>query len=163
VDGQQTEAGSAEPDDAAARRDEFRSLIADHASRPVNFGELAGENRTGVGENPICGDRCRVALRVTADRIEAVRFTGVGCAISIASASMMTEAVDGLTLHDAELLSDRVRKFLTDRAAGADETWGDLLALAGVRDYPRRVKCATLPWHTLRAALRGEPDAVSTE
>lgn len=148
--------------DEVSRREQFQTLILDHANSPLNFGKLADAHHTGFGENPICGDRYRVFLRVTDNRIETIRFIGSGCAISMASASMMTEIVDGLQVHETELLIDRVRQLLTGHSVEADDMWGDLMALAGVRDYPLRIKCASLPWHTLRAALRSATEAVTT-
>ncbi len=144
-------------------REQFQSLILDHSSNPLNFGKLVEPHSTGFGENRVCGDRCRIFLRVANNRIEAIRFVGTGCAISMASASMMTRIVDGLELPETEILIDRVRLLFTDRAVEADDTWGDLKSLVGVRDFPPRVKCASLPWHTLRAALRSATETVTTE
>jgi nitrogen fixation protein NifU and related proteins len=149
--------------DDASRRQEFQTLILDHAGNPINFGELADAHRVGVGANPICGDRYRVFLRLSADRIETVRFTGSGCAISMASASIMTQITDGLRVPDAGVLADDVMKFFTSRSVDFDDEWGDLVALAGVRNFPLRIKCATLPWHALQAAILDVPDTVSTE
>jgi nitrogen fixation NifU-like protein len=146
--------------------DLYRDVILDHNRRPRNFGPLEQANARAEGFNPLCGDRLTVRLNLADDRIENIRFEGQGCAISTASASLMTEAVKGKTRGEALALFDRVHRLLTDDAAGADDL-GKLAALSGVREYPARVKCASLCWHTLASALKS-PDAhavpaVSTE
>ena len=143
--------------------DLYRDVILDHNRRPRNFGPLDQANARAEGFNPLCGDRLTVRLNLADDRIENIRFEGQGCAISTASASLMTEAVKGKTRGEALALFDRVHGLLTDDAAGAEDL-GKLAALSGVREYPARVKCASLCWHTLASALKS-PDAepVSTE
>jgi len=146
--------------------DLYRDVILDHNRRPRNFGPLEQANALAEGFNPLCGDRLTVRLNLADDRIENIRFEGQGCAISTASASLMTEAVKGKTRGEALALFDRVHRLLTDDAAGAEDL-GKLAALSGVREYPARVKCASLCWHTLASALKS-PDphalpAVSTE
>ena len=146
--------------------DLYGKLIAEHWRKPQNFGALESPDLAHEGHNPLCGDRLTVGLKMAGDAIADIRFEGQGCAISTASASMMTEAVKGKTRTEALALFDRVHSLLTDDAAPSDEL-GKLAALSGVREYPARVKCASLCWHTLAAALR-EPDpkhlnAVSTE
>jgi nitrogen fixation NifU-like protein len=146
--------------------DLYRDVILDHNRRPRNFGPLGDANALAEGFNPLCGDRLTVRLNLADDRIENIRFEGQGCAISTASASLMTEAVKGKTRGEALALFDRVHRLLTDDAAGAEDL-GKLAALSGVREYPARVKCASLCWHTLASALKS-PDphalpAVSTE
>jgi nitrogen fixation NifU-like protein len=146
--------------------DLYRDVILDHNRRPRNFGPLEHANALAEGFNPLCGDRLTVRLDLADDRIENIRFEGQGCAISTASASLMTEAVKGKTRGEALALFDRVHRLLTDDAAGAEDL-GKLAALSGVRAYPARVKCASLCWHTLASALKS-PDAhavpaVSTE
>jgi nitrogen fixation NifU-like protein len=146
--------------------DLYRDVILDHNRRPRNFGTLEQANALAEGFNPLCGDRLTVRLNLADDRIENIRFEGQGCAISTASASLMTEAVKGKTRGEALALFDRVHRLLTDDAAGAEDL-GKLAALSGVREYPARVKCASLCWHTLASALKS-PDAhavpaVSTE
>jgi nitrogen fixation NifU-like protein len=146
--------------------DLYRDVILDHNRRPRNFGPLEQANALAEGFNPLCGDRLTVRLNLADDRIENIRFEGQGCAISTASASLMTEAVKGKTRGDALALFDRVHRLLTDDAADAEDL-GKLAALSGVREYPARVKCASLCWHTLASALES-PDpqavpAVSTE
>jgi nitrogen fixation protein NifU and related proteins len=146
--------------------DLYRDVILDHNRRPRNFGTLEQANALAEGFNPLCGDRLTVRLNLADDRIENIRFEGQGCAISTASASLMTEAVKGKTRGEALALFERVHKLLTDDEAGA-ENLGKLAALSGVREYPARVKCASLCWHTLASALQARPSsaipAVSTE
>jgi len=146
--------------------DLYRDVILDHNRRPRNFGVLELANARVEGFNPLCGDRLTVQLKMAGDAIADIRFEGEGCAISTASASLMTEAVKGKSRTDALALFDRIHSLLTDDAAPSDEL-GKLAALSGVREFPARVKCASLCWHTLAAALRA-PDpthlnAVSTE
>ncbi len=134
--------------------DLYRDVILDHNRRPRNFGGLEAADASVEGFNPMCGDRLTVRLRLEEDKISDIRFEGEGCAISTASASMMTEAVKGRTRAEALRLFDRVHELLTDDAAPPAEELGKLAALSGVRAYPARVKCASLCWHTLAAALR---------
>jgi nitrogen fixation NifU-like protein len=146
--------------------DLYRDVILDHNRQPRNFGGLEPADASIEGFNPMCGDRLTVRLRMADDTISDIRFEGQGCAISTASASLMTEAVKGKTRSEALQLFDRVHRLLTDDAAGADDL-GKLAALSGVREYPARVKCASLCWHTLASALRSTDPrhlpAVSTE
>jgi nitrogen fixation NifU-like protein len=146
--------------------DLYRDVILDHNRQPRNFGMLESADASVEGFNPLCGDRLTLRLRMTDDTIADIRFEGQGCAISTASASLMTEAVKGKTRAQALALFDRVHRLLTDDAAPSDEL-GKLAALSGVREFPARVKCASLCWHTLASALQS-PDpqalpAVSTE
>jgi nitrogen fixation NifU-like protein len=147
--------------------DLYRDVILDHNRRPRNFGGLDPADASVEGFNPMCGDRLTVRLRLNDDKISDIRFEGQGCAISTASASMMTEAVKGRTRTEALRLFDRVHQLLTDDAAPPADELGKLAALSGVRAYPARVKCASLCWHTLASALRsGDPRslaAVTTE
>jgi nitrogen fixation NifU-like protein len=146
--------------------DLYRDVILDHNRRPRNFGPLESADATAEGFNPLCGDRLTLRLNLADDTIRDIRFEGQGCAISTASASLMTEAVKGKTRGEALALFERVHKLLTDDAAGAEDL-GKLAALSGVREYPARVKCASLCWHTLASALEaarsGAAAAVSTE
>src|SRR5271163_1950190 len=146
--------------------DLYRDVILDHNRLPRNFGGLDPADASVEGFNPLCGDRLTVRLKLDTDRIADIRFEGQGCAISTASASLMTEAVKGKTRAEALQLFDRVHRLLTDDAADSDQL-GKLAALSGVREYPARVKCASLCWHTLASALRSaDPHAlpaVSTE
>ena len=146
-------------------RDLYQEVILDHSRRPKNFGELAGANRQAEGYNPLCGDRETVYVRLEDDVLKDVGFRGQGCAISTASASMMTEALKGRTRAQAEALFERFHDLITGRDEdnpGAPEL-GKLTVFSGVREFPVRIKCATLPWHTLKAALAGGDEMVSTE
>jgi nitrogen fixation protein NifU and related proteins len=146
-------------------RDLYQSVILDHHKRPRNFHRLGDADHTAEGDNPFCGDRVRVDLKLDGDVIRDIGFVGSGCAISTAAASMMTEALKGKTRAEAEALFERFHGLLTREAEPGEEApaLGKLEAFAGVREFPVRVKCATLPWHTFRAALRGEAKTVSTE
>jgi nitrogen fixation NifU-like protein len=147
--------------------DLYRDVILDHNRRPRNFGPLDAATATIEGFNPLCGDRLTLRLRLDGQQIGEIRFEGEGCAISTASASLMTEAVKGKSRDEALALFERVHRLLTDDAAPVDEDLGKLAALSGVREFPARVKCASLCWHTLASALHSpEPaalPAVSTE
>jgi nitrogen fixation NifU-like protein len=138
-----------------SERDDLRSLyqeaILDHNRRPRNFGALPGASRQGAGYNPLCGDRVVVYVQTDGGRVRDISFDGAGCAISTASASMMTEALKGKTLAEARALFERFHTLLT--TGGGGEQLGMLAAFAGVREFPMRVKCATLAWHALSAAL----------
>ena len=146
--------------------DLYRDVILDHNRRPRNFGALEAADASVEGFNPMCGDRLTVRLKMDGEAIADIRFEGEGCAISTASASLMTEAVKGKTRGEALELFDRVHRMLTDDAASSEEL-GKLAALGGVREFPARVKCASLCWHTLATALKspdaGALPAVSTE
>ena len=147
-------------------RDLYQEVILDHSKRPRNFGELAGANRRAEGYNPLCGDRETVFIRLEDDLLKDVGFRGTGCAISTASASMMTEALKGKTRAQAEALFQRFHDLITGQDGHSDKDGSDLGKLtvfSGVREFPVRVKCATLPWHTLKAALAGAETTVSTE
>jgi len=145
--------------------DLYQEVILDHNRRPRNFGTLADATHKANGYNPLCGDRLTVQLRLEGDRVAGVAFEGSGCAISKASASLMTDAIKGGTVGDALALFDRVHGMLTspmDRPI--DEAGvGKLAVLGGVREFPVRVKCASLAWHTLKAALASLPEPVKTE
>ncbi len=144
-------------------RDLYQEVILDHTKRPRNFGPLADANRKAEGFNPLCGDRVHVFVQLDGDKVRDVRFQGSGCAISTASASLMTEAVKGRTLEESEALFERVHDMLTGQGSDGGDL-GELEVLAGVRRYPVRVKCATLAWHTLVAALRGrDEETITTE
>jgi nitrogen fixation NifU-like protein len=143
-------------------KDLYRDVILDHNRAPRNFGRLAAADAQADGHNPLCGDRLSLFLRMNGDCIEDVRFEGKGCAISTASASLMTEAVKGKSRAAAEELYQQVHELLTKPNAGSTADLGKLAALSGVREFPARVKCATLCWHTLQAALNGSA-TVTTE
>jgi nitrogen fixation NifU-like protein len=142
----------------------YQDLILDHNRAPRNYRSLDHANRKAEGHNPLCGDRLTLWLDVAADRIRDVGFQGSGCAISRASASLMTTAVKGKTKAEAEELFDRFQRLVTGSLEPSEApSLGKLAAFAGVAEFPVRVKCATLSWHALRAALQ-QPDAVvSTE
>lgn len=144
-------------------KDLYRDVILDHNKHPRNFGQIADTPTRADGHNPLCGDRLTVSLRLNGERIEDIRFEGKGCAISTASASLMTEAVKGKERAAVRALFDRVHALLTDPHAAADPALGKLAALSGVREFPARVKCASLCWHTLNAALEHGAATVSTE
>ena len=145
-------------------KDLYQEVIVDHNRSPRNFGELEPPGKKLEGFNPLCGDRLTLYLDQDGDRIADVKFSGHGCAISIASASLMTEGVKGKSVQEAETLFADFHELLTDTGQETDLTrMGKLAVLAGVRDYPSRVKCATLCWHTLRALLAGGDATVSTE
>lgn len=140
----------------------YEEVILDHNRRPRNFRRVPeGANRHAAGHNPLCGDQLTINLRVEDGVIRDVGFEGAGCAISTASASLMTESIKGKTIEEAETLFRGVHDLLTKQGAAGNV--GKLEVLAGVREYPARVKCASLPWHTLEAALKNTTEAVSTE
>ena len=144
-------------------QDLYRDVILDHNKRPRNFGSLDTASAHAEGHNPLCGDRLTVSLRMDGERIEDIRFEGKGCAISTASASLMTEAVKGKDRAAVRALFERVHALLTQPQAAAAADLGKLAALSGVREFPARVKCASLCWHTLNAALEHGAATVSTE
>jgi nitrogen fixation protein NifU and related proteins len=142
----------------------YREVILDHNRHPRNFGELDDADRMVAGVNPLCGDKMTLYLKLDGDRIADVRFQGTGCAISVASSSLMTERVKGLTRAEALALYHQVHDMLTGRGTEPPpESLDKLAALAGVREYPSRVKCASLAWHALDSALEGAADTVTTE
>ena len=145
-------------------KDLYQEVIVDHNRSPRNFGPMEDADRKLEGFNPLCGDRLTLYLKMDGDRIADIRFDGHGCAISVASASLMTEALKGKTVDEANALFETFHDLLTRDQQEPDlDKLGKLAALAGVRDYPTRVKCATLCWHTLHSALEGEDTPVSTE
>ena len=145
-------------------RELYQEVILDHNRHPRNFGEIAGADRHADGYNPLCGDQLSVYVTLDGDVITDIRFRGSGCAISKASASLMTEAVRGRTLAEARELFQTFHRMITGPDGGADAArLNKLTVLAGVRDYPTRVKCASLAWHTLRAACDDLHEVVTTE
>jgi nitrogen fixation NifU-like protein len=142
--------------------DLYQETIIDHSKRPRNKGALEHATHRAEGYNPLCGDRVIIELKIEDGRIAGASFQGSGCAISTASASLMTEALRSKTPEEAEQTFEKFHAMLTeDKLPAAD--LDKLAVFSGVRQYPMRVKCATLAWHTLRAALHGEGKAVSTE
>lgn len=151
-------------------REIYEDLILDHQQDPRNFGTMANPTHKADGFNRSCGDRIQLSLRIVNDRIQEVKFTGSGCAISTASASLMTEALQGKTRAEAKILAQRFRDLLIGNASGNEQSavepddLGELQYLSGVKQFPIRVKCATLCWHTLEAALNRQLDgSISTE
>lgn len=149
-------------------RELYQATILDHNKKPRNFRRIETSARRADGVNPLCGDRVSVFVDVDSDRIRDVAFQGSGCAISTASASMMTESVKGMSLPEADALFRRFHDVVTgeisdEPSEGDLEALGKLAVFSGVREFPARVKCATLCWHALRAAIAGGAGAVSTE
>lgn len=145
-------------------KDLYQEIIVDHNRSPRNFREMAGASRVVEGFNPLCGDRLTLYLKLDDGRVSDASFKGSGCAISVASASLMTEALRGKTESEARELFNRFHELLTAAELPADaEALGKLSALAGVREFPSRIKCATLAWHSLASALKGDGTVVSTE
>ncbi len=145
--------------------DLYQEVILDHNRRPRNYGPLPDATHAAKGHNPLCGDKLTLALKIEGDRITGVAFEGSGCAISKSSASLMTDAVKGRTIDEATELFDRFHQMVTtpiDQPVDEDKV-GKLAVFAGVREFPARVKCASLPWHTLKAALIKTAEPVKTE
>ncbi len=141
-------------------RDLYQEVILDHYKHPKNFGSLPAPARQAQGTNPLCGDQVTVYALLSGDRIERVMFEGHGCAISTASASLMTEAVAQASVSEAVALSQAFRNLVTSGAPTTDgPDLGKLEVLAGVHEFPIRIKCATLAWHALSAALEADPEA----
>jgi nitrogen fixation NifU-like protein len=134
-------------------RELYQEMILDHHRHPRNFGKLADANRLAEGFNPLCGDRVTVYAIVEGDLIRDLSFEGTGCAICMASCSLMTEALKGHSIAEAEALFGRFHDLLTEDGATDEEALGKLAVFEGVREFPVRVKCATLPWHALNAAI----------
>ncbi len=146
-------------------RDLYQQVILDHNRNPRNFREITDADRTAAGDNPLCGDKIQVYLKLDGDVIRDISFHGSGCAISQASASLMTTTVKGMAVAEAAALFDKFHAMVTSRLGEAVPLGelGKLAAFAGVREFPARVKCANLAWHTLHAALRAEAEPVTTE
>lgn len=147
----------------ASMEDLYQDIILDHNKRPRNHGPLPEATHKADGRNPLCGDELKVSLRVTDSTIADVRFQGQGCAISKASASLMTEALKGKSVEQARRFSDQIVRDISSPVADWKfEEMGDLAALSGVRKFPARIKCATLAWHACMCALEGG-ESISTE
>jgi len=145
-------------------KDLYRDVIVDHNRNPRNFGKLEPADAHADGHNPLCGDRLSLYVNLDGDRLRDVKFSGTGCAISVASASLLTEAVKGKTRGEVKDLFEDMHALLTRHDSNVDtDKLGKLAALSGVREFPARVKCASLCWHTLNAALDREAEPVSTE
>jgi len=143
--------------------DLYQEVILDHNKKPRNFQKLADANRTAEGFNPLCGDQLQLYVKVEDGVIRDIGFQGSGCAISKASASLMTSSLKGKSEREADELFERFHRLVTSDAAADPEALGKLAVFSGVREFPARVKCASLAWHTLRAALEGKQDKVTTE
>ena len=156
---------ASDPRSSAAENDLYQEIVVEHKRAPRNFGTLAAPTHQARGHNPQCGDNLKVELQLGDGKIDDIRFTGNGCAICIASASMMTEAVRGAEVAAAQDMQQRFRAVLTGQLEPEAAHLGKLVSLAGVRRYPSRIKCALLGWHALMHALNDAPDsgAVSTE
>ena len=144
----------------------YREVILDHNRQPRNFGELENADRVVEGVNPLCGDRMKLYVNLEGERVSDIRFTGAGCAISVASSSLMTERAKGNSIGELRNLFDRIHEMLAGDGTGAGPDLDELdklAALSGVRAYPTRVKCATLAWHALIGAISGSQDQISTE
>jgi nitrogen fixation NifU-like protein len=144
-------------------RDLYQEVIIDHSKRPRNFRELGGAARKAEGYNPLCGDEVTVYVQLENDIVKDVTFKGSGCAISTASASVMTETLKGKSRAEAERLFATFHDLVTGKTGNGDENLGKLAIFAGVSEFPTRVKCAILCWHTMKAALEGKESAVTTE
>ena len=144
-------------------RELYREVILDHNRNPRNFGALEDADRIIDAVNPLCGDKLRLYLKLADGCIADVRFEGTGCAISVASSSLMTERVKGSQIDDALQLQNQVHALLTRESSDTGPSLGKLAALSGVREFPSRVKCASLGWHALKSGLRGDATEVSTE
>lgn len=148
--------------DVRELRDLYQEVILEHSKKPRNYGLLESANHKAEGYNPLCGDHYTIFVNLKDGAISDITFQGSGCAISKASASMMTQILKGKSMEEAEALFTRFHDLVTGHGDEADAL-GKLAVFAGVSEFPLRVKCATLAWHAMRAALRGEEQAVSTE
>lgn len=145
-------------------RDLYQDVILEHAKAPRNFRVLPEPDHKAEGYNPLCGDRCSVDISMRGDVIDEVAFQGSGCAISRASASMMTQALKGKTLEEADSLFRNFHRMVTGQGSEANKPQlGKLEVFSGISEFPTRVKCATLAWHTVQAALHGDREPITTE
>ncbi len=144
-------------------RELYQELILEYSKAPRNYREMKSSDHKAEGYNPLCGDRFTVSVQMQGDSIQDIAFQGSGCAISKASASMMTQSVKGKTKQEARELFEHFHRTVTGNKNGTSTDLGKLAVFAGVAQFPTRVKCATLAWHTLLAALEGKQEAVSTE
>jgi nitrogen fixation protein NifU and related proteins len=144
-------------------RELYREVILDHNRHPRNFGEIENADRVVDGVNPLCGDKMTLYVKLRGDMIEDIKFKGTGCAISVASSSLMTDRVKGTSVEESMQLFSMIHDMLTTDNSPPVEELDKLAALGGVREYPSRVKCASLAWHALRTALADSQDRISTE
>ena len=148
---------------SSAENDLYQEVVLEHKRAPRNFGHLPQPTHQAQGTNPSCGDRVAVELLLDGERVQDIRFSGQGCAICMASTSMMTEAVKGRDLASAQQLQQHFRAVLTGEEDPEEAPLGKLVSLAGVRQYPSRIKCALLGWHALMHAIAGNQEAANTE
>ena len=144
-------------------KDLYQEIIVDHNRNPRNFGISDNADKIIEGFNPLCGDKLKLYLKTEGQNIADISFDGSGCAISVASASLMTDAMKGKSINDAELLFNSFHNLITNENGADEKSLGKLAVLAGVKDFPARVKCATLCWNTLHSAITGDKETVSTE
>ena len=142
-------------------RELYQQTIIDHGRKPRHFSEMSNPTVIKLGHNPLCGDELTLYLQLNDDRVEEISFQGEGCAISMASASLMSEAIKGKSIEEAMALFHKIETMLTQ--GDTPDDIGKLMVLAGVNEFPARVKCAALPWRTLEACLSGTDGEVSTE
>ena len=144
-------------------KDLYQEIIVDHNRNPRNFGVIADADKTMEGFNPLCGDKLKLYIKIDGQNISDIAFDGTGCAISVASASLMTDAMKGKSIDEAETLFNNFHSLITTENEIDSDHLGKLAVLAGVKGFPARVKCASLCWHTLRSALIGDGKPVTTE
>ena len=144
-------------------KDLYQEIIVDHNRNPRNFGIIDNADKIIEVFNPLCGDKLKLYLKTEGQNIADISFDGSGCAISVASASLMTDAMKGKSINDAELLFNSFHNLITNENGADEKSLGKLAVLDGVKDFPARVKCATLCWHTLHSAITGDKETVSTE
>ena len=144
-------------------KDLYQEIIVDHNRNPRNFGVIADADKTMEGFNPLCGDKLKLYIKTDGQNISDIAFDGTGCAISVASASLMTDAMKGKSIDEAETLFNNFHSLITTENEIDSDHLGKLAVLAGVKNFPARVKCASLCWHTLRSALIGDDKPVTTE
>ncbi len=148
----------------AGLSDLYQEILLEHNSKPRNFRKVEEANQTSEGYNPLCGDQITLYLKVVDGVIDDVGFQGTGCAISRASASMMTQSIKGQSLERAQEIFDAFHHMITEPDGELDlDTLGDLETLSGISEYPTRIKCAVLAWHTMKAALTGDNEGITTE
>ena len=144
-------------------KDLYQEIIVDHNRNPRNFGIINDADKVIEGFNPLCGDKLKLYLKTEGKNIADISFDGSGCAISVASASLITDAMKGKSIDEAELLFNSFHELITNENGADEKSLGKLAVLAGVKYFPARVKCATLCWHTLHSAITGDKETVSTE
>ena len=144
-------------------KDLYQEIIVDHNRNPRNFGVIADADKTIEGFNPLCGDKLKLYIKIDGQNISDIAFDGTGCAISVASASLMTDAMKGKSIDEAKTLFNNFHSLITTEDEIDSDHLGKLAVLAGVKNFPARVKCASLCWHTLRSALIGNDKPVTTE